>query len=147
MRTHHAALAVIAALAIGCGGAAKRAQKAAPSSTDSAAPTNAEPTGPRAQIDDLMAKIRRQSQALEIPTAEPANPCAAGRHPPTGAPVPKASTCADVCRLKDSICSNSEKICTIVEEQLPDDEPAKQKCTDAENACIRAKERCTQCDK
>jgi hypothetical protein len=140
------ALLALMLIAVACGGARKQRMSAPPAAgnADSAAP----PSSPRGEIEQLMRSIDRNSQTLGISSGagtdagtttspRPANPCAAGK---------SASTCKDVCTLKDSICGNKDRICQIAETQLSGDEWAQQQCTKAKGSCTRATNRCDSCD-
>lgn len=153
MRFRHGALLALGlAFFMACGGATKKG--AAPTSTTggNANPDSAAPDGvgssPRSQIQRLMTSIIRDRKAMGI-AEEPAhitapqptkNPCAGG------GTAPKASTCGDVCKLKDSICGNKDRICDIADNQLPNDDWAQKQCTSAKDSCTRATKRCDSCE-
>lgn len=59
-------------------------------------------------------------------------------------PRPKTATCADVCRVKVSICGNAGKICELAG-GIPENDWAQQKCREARDACSRSTARCCGC--
>lgn len=56
-----------------------------------------------------------------------------------------AETCKESCRLSDSICSASQKICRIAGDLGGGDRYANEKCETAKVSCARSHEKCCGC--
>lgn len=139
------------ALAIACGGAAPKQAK----------PLPPPPGGERAQIDALDQAITDAMTRLAEPRPAPAaGACVAscGAEPmaasarqaiaPEDATTCKPAqtqTCTDACNLKDSICSNASKICSIAADLGGDDAYANEKCNSGVASCEAARQRCCGC--
>jgi hypothetical protein len=155
------AAGVLCAIAIACGGA-KRAM--APGVTSTAMPASpGEPGGlggPREEIDELARKIDADLATLGLP--RPAAPMAACIQPPCGADALSAGTrpghaadpdcrpgggdvCGDSCRLSDSICDSSGRICRIATELGGGDAYANEKCASGKASCDAARTKCCGC--
>ena len=63
---------------------------------------------------------------------------------PTPMSAGSSDTCKSVCDIKGTICKNSERICELAGE-MPGDDWAAGKCTDAKQACSDATKRCDDC--
>ena len=72
-----------------------------------------------------------------------------GKEPPIATceqPVEPAKQCTKVCGLAELICDNAEDICSIADELEGDDWAADQ-CASARISCVRAEERCCECER
>jgi len=148
----------LCALAIACGGA-KRAMApgAAPPSPEPAA-TGA--MGARGELDELSRKIDADLAAMGL--ERPAVPAAACIQPPCGAEAlsggmrpahaaepsckpGEGDVCRDSCRLSDSICDSSGRICRIATDLGGGDAYANEKCASGKASCDAARTRCCGC--
>jgi len=148
---------VLCAIAIACGGA----KSAMAPSTAAAPPTAAGGAGSsRQEIDELARKIDADLDAMGI--APPAAPMSACVQPPcgaealSGAPRPAhtaepdcrpggGDVCRDSCRLSDSICDSSGRICRIAGELGGGDAYANEKCASGRASCDAARTKCCGC--
>lgn len=152
-------LGTLLAVAIGCAGAPSKsaAPQATASNVQAGAPS---PTETRTEIDALDAKITADMAALGIarPIAAPitcvGEDCAqqiAGVATSTVAPAPptckpaQTQTCTDVCKLKDSICTNAGRICQLAADLHGADAHANDRCVQGNASCDAARERCCGC--
>jgi hypothetical protein len=135
------------ALAIACGGGARSSQKPLPP-----------PDDVRAQLAALDQAITDDMQKLSEPRpAPPVAPCVencadqmsgaattATQADPTCTPG-KGDTCTQACTLKDSICTNAGKICSIASDLGGNDAYANETCNRGSASCEAAKKRCCSC--
>jgi hypothetical protein len=139
------------AFVIACGGAASKKV----TEVESRPPP---PGDPRAEIDKLDREISSLMQTLNEPRpAAPPLTCAADcAQAMSGAAetavlkdptcTPGASeTCKESCTLKDSICTNAKRICTIASDLGGNDAYANDKCNSGSTSCEAAKKRCCSC--
>jgi hypothetical protein len=138
------------ALAIACGGGAKGVQ------------TSQKPLPPRgdvrAELAALDQSITEDMQKLSEPRpAPPVAACsencadqmssavaAATQADPTCKPG-KGDTCTQACTLKESICTNAGKICSIASDLGGNDAYANEVCNRGSASCEAAKKRCCSC--
>jgi hypothetical protein len=135
------------ALAIACGGGSKPAETMKPPPGDA-----------RAQLEALDQAITADMQKLAEPRpAPPVAACvencadqmsgaatAATQEDPTCKPG-KGETCSSSCTLKDSICKNAGKICSIASDLGGKDAYANEVCNRGAASCDAAKKRCCSC--
>jgi hypothetical protein len=138
------AIAILVAAAA-CGGSKKMAAPSAPGVAGTPPPSPA-----RTELEQLDRAIADDLARLKLP--RPTLPL--GTPPPTmtalGLPTAdptckraETETCADVCKLADSICGNAKRICEIAAELA--DDWANEKCTSGGKSCEAARERCCDC--
>lgn len=151
------ALGVVAGLAcaavIACSASPRQStmRPAAPPQPVTASPQAAEveQTDPHAQIEYYAEQIDAQRKQMQLPEAvlpmssQPMAPIPHAAEDTTCHPAASTS-CGDVCRLSDSICDNSVKICKLADE-LGGDEWAAGKCASAKQTCGDAHKRCCEC--
>jgi glucose/arabinose dehydrogenase len=107
------------------------------------------PSDPHAAIEYYAEQIDAQRKQLQLPEAvlpmstQPTAAIPRAAEDTTCHPAASA-TCGDVCRMSDSICDNSEKICKLADD-LGDDPWAAGKCTSARQTCGDAHKRCCEC--
>lgn len=157
-------LGVLCAMLIACGAAQQKTSPgAAPTSVSGGANTDsmAGMGDRRAEIEQLDAAIDADFAQLGVgrpaipptmciqPPCDPAPFAAAARTPGTATEptcTPGVSdTCKDVCKLKDSICTNAGKICGIARDLGGNDRFANEKCASGNESCKAAQERCCGC--
>ena len=151
------ALGVVAGLAcaavIACSAAPKTAM--APSAlpqpaTARGAQSEPVPSDPHAAIEYYTEQIEAERKQLQMPEAvlpmstQPAAPLPPRVAEDTTCHPASSSTCSDVCRMSDTICDNSAKICKISDD-LGDDEWAAGKCASGKQTCGDAHKRCCEC--
>ncbi|MCG8425314.1 MAG: hypothetical protein MJE77_46130 [Proteobacteria bacterium] len=117
------------------------------------------------EIEELRARVS-ESESLrgELSVADATAPAPASADQPTtaasrGSDVARPSekgvvcpdgsevrppVCSDVCTVTRSICTNADSICRLARD-LPGDNWAEGKCTDAKNACTEAIAACCTC--
>jgi hypothetical protein len=149
----------LCAIAVACGGASPK-YAAAPPSTREASPSMPGPADARAQIDGLSREIDDDLAALGL--SRPAAPFTACVQPPCGAealgaglrpahsaePACRpggAELCHDSCRLSDSICESSGRICRIASDLGGGDAYANEKCAGGKASCDAARAKCCGC--
>lgn len=107
---------------------------------------------PKDQLDALYAQVEQERQRMELPEpqmagATPAAPMATpmqtSKTDTTCKPAP-SETCQTSCKLSDSICDNTTKICKLAEELQPDDDAAA-KCEKSTKTCKSSHEKCCGC--
>lgn len=151
------AAGALCAIAIACGGSAKSAMAPAPTTS---MPPSMEAGSPRDQIDELSRKIDAELAAMGLaPQVAPAGACV---EPPCGAealsvqPRPahavdpgcrpgEGDACRDSCRLSDSICDSSGRICRIASELGGGDAYANEKCASGKASCDASRTKCCGC--
>ncbi len=133
---------------IACAGASRPAMAPTPSSTG-AEPPHAPVMGddPHAQITALQHDIvqhggtfidhEMMTSAVEPMSVLPKSTDASCHPAPT-------QTCADSCKLSDSICDDAKKICDIAT-TLAGDQWAAGKCESGKTSCSDAHARCCDC--
>lgn len=142
---------------VGCG-ASKRPSASpmtSPADTSQAGTSPAESLGrdPKAEIEELSAKV--DAQRSELGLAEPA-PMSPGAEPATPmATIPlstdasckpaKTERCQGSCKLSDSICTNASRICELAKDLITDDGWAANKCARANKTCEAAHDSCCSC--
>lgn len=155
------AAAMLCAIAVACGGA---------KSTMAPAATGAMPTAPagepgamgggRAELDALSARIDADLAAMGLSRPAPAadaciqppctaealsvQPAPAHAQDPTCRPG-GGDVCRDSCRLSDSICDNSGRICRIATDLGGGDAYANEKCAGGRASCETARAKCCGC--
>ena len=136
------------AIACGGGGRAQTMQQPKPLPGDDQ----------RKQIEELDQAITTDMEKLSEPRpAPPVAACvencapqmsgaatAATQEDPTCKPG-KAETCSSSCTLKDSICKNAGKICSIASDLGGKDTYANETCNRGAASCDAAKKRCCSC--
>lgn len=145
------AVGLLLALAIACGGSARKAQTQPESRPGGG-------TAAHAELDALDRAITADMQTLQEP--RPAPPVAAcvencaqalsGAATTTSAEDPTckpgaSQTCSDSCSLKESICKNAGKICSIAADLGGNDKYANDVCNRGSASCEAAKKRCCSC--
>jgi hypothetical protein len=152
------AAGALCAVAVACGGAK---YAGAPSTAREASPPPMPaPGGERSELDELSRKIDDDLAALGL--ARPAAPLAACVQPPCdaqalGAGLRPASAsepdcrpgggevCRDSCRLSDSICDSSGRICRIATDLGGGDAYANEKCASGKASCDASRTKCCGC--
>jgi hypothetical protein len=149
---------VLCAIAIACGGAKSAMAPGSTSAMPSTSPAGA--AGPREEIDELSRKIDADLAAMGL--ERPAAPTAACVQPPCGAESLSAGTrpahaadpacrpgggdvCRDSCRLSDSICDSSGRICRLATELGGGDAYANERCASGKASCDAARTKCCGC--
>jgi len=136
MRTHPAALLLLA----GCAGASRPAAPMAP-------PTSADGTDPHAEIakleHDIVARGGTFTPQVSIQTdmvtmAELPKSTDASCHPAA------SETCSDSCKVSDAICDDAKQICDIAG-KLAGDAWAAGKCESGKQSCTDANKKCCSC--
>jgi hypothetical protein len=150
------ALGVVAGLAcaaiIACSASPKTAmtpasQPPVPATAHGAEPV---PSDPHAAIEYYAEQIDAQRKQMQLPetvlpmSSQPVAPISAHASDDTTCHPASTATCGDVCRMSDSICDNSGKICKLADD-LGDDEWAAGKCASAKQTCGDAHKRCCEC--
>ncbi len=145
-----AAFALMFVVACARGGAHKAAaprEQAMPS----VAGSDAAPSTPKAELEQLYAQVEQERMQMGLPeamasTQPPAIPMAA--HPTTQTDAAchpaKSETCESSCKLSDSICTNADKICKLAKDLEPDADAAT-KCEKADKTCKSAHDKCCGC--
>lgn len=150
------AAGALCAIAIACGGARPAMAPPGPAAMPSAPMPGAE----RAELDRLSAQIDADLAALGL--ERPAAPVAACVQPPcdaealSAAPRPAhtaepgcapgaGDVCHDACRLSDSICDSSGRICRIASELGGGDAYANERCASGRASCDAARTKCCGC--
>ena len=150
----------LCAIAVACGGASSK-YAASPSTAGAASPAMPGPADARAQIDELSREIDDELAAMGL--ARPATPLAACVQPPCSAeslgagvrpaysaePACRpggAELCRDSCRLSDSICESSGRICRIASDLGGGDAYANEKCVSGKASCDAARAKCCGCE-
>jgi len=66
----------------------------------------------------------------------------------SGQDVASASSCEEVCTLKENICKNADRICELAKEmeEGKSKEWAQTKCTESNETCDQARVRCKNCE-
>ncbi len=140
------------ALAIACGGGAKSGVSQKPGGPPPP------PEDARTELERLDALITADMQALQEPRpAPPVASCiencaqqmggaaaAATAQDPSCKPA-QTETCNQSCTLKDSICANAGKICSIASDLGGKDQFANETCNRGSASCDAAKKRCCSC--
>ena len=148
----HVVLALVLGLALGgfvaCGGSrAGLKSGAAPATQSMPGGAEAPEADPRGQITQLDAQITADLEKLKMPrpTVPPEmSPEAMSTGGGPKCQVPASPTCADSCRLADSICDNAGRICNLAG-QLGNDPWANEKCSSGTASCEAARKRCCDC--
>lgn len=150
-----ATLCMVVVAACAMGGAKRSAAPAAMTSQQPPTMAGGSPdmASPKAQLDDLYARVEQERQSMQLPEPQvesgtPATPMATEPMPTSATdktckPAP-SETCTNSCKLSDSICSNTDKICKIAGE-LAGDQDAADKCTKATKTCKTSHEKCCSC--
>jgi hypothetical protein len=147
-----ASLCMFVVAACAMGGAKKSAMTAQPPMAVDSGGAPSPGGSPREQLDALFAQVEQERQEMQLPEpqmqgAAPA-PTQMSQQPqtsktdPTCKPAP-SETCQTSCKLSDSICENSGKICKLAEELADDD--ANAKCAKSEKTCKTSHEKCCGC--
>ena len=154
------AAGALCAIAIACGGA-KSAMAPSTSAMPAPAPDGVGGmSGSREEIDELSRKIDADLAALGL--ERPAAPMAACIQPPCAAealstgvlPAHTADpscrpgggeVCRDSCRLSDSICDSSGRICRLATELGGGDAYANERCASGKASCDAARTKCCGC--
>jgi hypothetical protein len=148
-----ASLCMFVVAACAMGGSKKSAMVAPPQAADTSAGGAPAPGGsPRDQLDALYAQVEQERQEMQLP-----EPMMAGAKPATPMATPMqtsktdttckpggSETCQTSCKLSDSICDNTTKICKLAEELQPDDDAAA-KCEKSTKTCKTSHEKCCGC--
>ena len=157
------ALGALCAAVIACGGGAMKSAAppgVAPGVASEAAGVPPSPGPARGELDELVRKIDTDLAAMGL--SPPAVPPSACIRPPCGADalsvtaVPQhtddpsckpgpSDACHDSCRLSDSICDSSGRICKIAVDLGGDDAYANEKCASGKASCDAARGRCCGC--
>ncbi|HSD86743.1 MAG TPA: hypothetical protein VLB44_04485 [Kofleriaceae bacterium] len=152
-----ATLCMVVVAACAAGGA-KRSAAPAPQSTATEPPPIAQGGSPdmasvKGQLDGLYAKVEQERQSLQLaepqieagtaPVAMATEPMPTSTTDKTCKPAP-SETCTSSCKLSDSICTNTDKICKLAGELAGDDDAAA-KCTKATKTCKSSHEKCCSC--
>ncbi len=150
----------LCAIAIACGGSAKYAT-APGAAPEARMPIAAGPAGdPRAELDALSRQIDADLAELGLP--RPPAPATACIQPPCDAEAMSAGTapahtadpackpgggetCRDACRLSDSICDSSGRICRIAADLGGGDAYANEKCAGGKASCEASRTKCCGC--
>lgn len=153
------AAGALCAIAFACGGA--KSAMAPKSSSPSPMPERAEGMhGGHEEIDELSRRIDADLASMGL--QRPAVPLAACIQPPCAAEALSAGmrpgygvepdckpgagdTCRDSCRLSDSICDSSGRICRIATELGGGDAYANERCASGKASCDEARTRCCGC--
>lgn len=137
----------VLAFAIACGGGAKKSADMPPRAD---LPPRSDA---RAELERLDQEITAQMQQLGEPRPNPPvaacvencpQPMIAPVDPATCVPA-KTDTCTQACTLKDSICTNAQKICALAAELGGNDPRANETCNRGVASCEAAKTRCCGC--
>ncbi|HSK05593.1 MAG TPA: hypothetical protein VK932_30305 [Kofleriaceae bacterium] len=149
----------LCAIGIACGGAARYAP--APAAPEAGMPAAAGPAGDaRAELDALSRQIDADLAELGLP--RPPAPATACIQPPCDAEAMSAGaapahtadpackpgggeTCRDACRLSDSICDSSGRICRIATDLGGGDAYANEKCASGKASCEVSRTKCCGC--
>ncbi len=151
------AAGALCAIAVACSSSPKGAMAPSAAPPPGVMPS---PGGGRADIDELSRKIDADLAAMGL--ERPAVPTAACVQPPCdvealSAVAPPAHTsdpscrpaggdvCEDSCRLSDSICDSSGRICRIAAELGGGDAYANEKCASGKASCDAARTKCCGC--
>ena len=143
------------AFAIACGGGSKSTITQAPPPIP---PGGAGGSAQRAELERLDSLITADMQLLKEPRpAPPVAACvencadamggaaaAATAQDPTCKPA-QTETCNQSCTLKESICTNAGKICSIAADLGGKDQFANETCNRGSASCDAAKKRCCSC--
>jgi hypothetical protein len=147
----HVALALVLGLALGgfvaCGGSRSSLKSGAAPATSMPGGADAPEADPRGQITQLDAQITADLEKLAMPRPTEPPSISAEAMSAGGAPacqVPASPTCADSCKLADSICDNAGRICKLAG-QLENDPWANEKCSSGTASCEAARKRCCDC--
>ena len=142
---------VVAACAMG--GAKKSAMTAQPpQAVDAGGAPSPNYASPKDQLDALYAQVEQERQDMQLPEPQMAGPKPAApmstpmqtsKTDTTCKPAP-SETCQTSCKLSDSICDNTTKICKLAEELQPDDDAAA-KCEKSTKTCKTSHEKCCGC--
>jgi hypothetical protein len=149
----------LCAIAIACGGSAKQAMTPGAPAAAEAMPSPPG-AGARGDLDELSRKIDADLAAMGL--SRPAAPATACIQPPcdveamsAGAPATHAAdpsckpgggdACLDSCRLSDSICDSSGRICRIASELGGADAYANEKCASGKASCDVSRTKCCGC--
>ena len=144
------------AFAIACGGGSKSAVMQRPEGPPPMPPGGA--GGQRTELERLDALITADMDLLKEPRpAAPVGACvencadqmggaaaAATKADPTCKPA-QTETCNQSCTLKESICTNAGKICSIASDLGGKDQFANETCNRGSASCDAAKKRCCSC--
>jgi hypothetical protein len=159
-------LGALCAGVIACGGAASKQASVMPRANDAGAmPPGPGGGGGRAEsargqeIEALDHQIDGELARMNL--ARPATPPSACIEPPcapgamaAGIPSSQADpackpgaseTCGDSCKLADSICDASDRICRIATELGGNDRYANDRCASGQASCTAAHARCCGC--
>ena len=154
-------LGALCAVVIACGGAAMKTSSAPPPVAPGSAGMPPPMPGPASsEIAELSRKIDADLAAMGLqPPAVPAGACV---RPPCGAEALSVTTvrqhaddpsckpgpsdaCHDSCRLSDSICESSGRICKIASDLGGGDAYANEKCAGGKASCDASRGRCCGC--
>lgn len=130
----------------------KMAARSAPQQAPTMAGGSSDNASPKQQLDDLYAQVEQERQSMQL--AEPQIESGSAATPMTAEPTPRSTdktckpapseTCTSSCKLSDSICGNTDKICKLAGE-LAGDQDAADKCTKATKTCKTSHEKCCGC--
>ncbi len=154
------AAGALCAIAIACGGSAKSSLAPAPTSAGRMPVAAGPEAGPRAELDELSRRIDADLAAMGLP--RPAAPATACIQPPCDAEAMSAGAapahtadpackpaegdvCRDSCRLSDSICDSSGRICRIAADLGGADAYANEKCASGKASCDASRTKCCGC--
>lgn len=142
------------AFAIACGGGAKSGVTQKPEGP----PPIPGGSNARAELERLDALITADMQVMNEPRPTPpvasciencaqamgGAAAAATKADPTCKPA-QTETCNQSCTLKESICTNAGKICSIAADLGGNDQFANETCNRGSASCDAAKKRCCSC--
>jgi len=146
-----AALCMVVVAACAAGG---KQSARAPGETSPPTMAGGAPAGsPKDELDSLYAQVEQERQSMQL--AEPqiesgTAPMAMATEPMPTSTTDKtckhgsSETCTSSCKLSDSICTNTDKICKLAGELAGDDDAAA-KCTKATKTCKSSHEKCCSC--
>lgn len=151
-------LGAVIAFTLSCASNTKSQAPMAPSPAGAEPQMTASATTPRDQIARLDAAITADMEKLGTPRpvappltcvgdacSEQMTSLGATAAAPATCPQPASATCSDVCKLKDSICTNATSICRLATEIGGTDATANDKCNQGNASCEAAKQRCCGC--
>ena len=146
-------LGVVAAIAVACGGSAKKS--AAPSVMPAPAQHDVGAGDPRAQITAIAEQMNDELSQLSLPPVAEPRAVGSGMVEAASATPPRPSadptckpaasdTCKSSCKLSDSICDSAKKICDIAA-GMSNDAWATGKCNSGNDSCTSSREKCCAC--